>query len=118
MNANMDLGALSIEQLKRALELKEQIGQLETELANLVGSEPRAAARAVIRPKSTITPAGRARIVAAQRRRWARERALKTATQPTTSTPGKRVLSPEARAKMAAASRERWARVREQQEEK
>ena len=115
MNTNPDISNLSVDQLKRAVQLKEQITLLEQQLSSLIGSQPRAAAKMMLRPRPVISEAGRARIVAAQRRRWARERALKAAPQPTTSTPAKRVLSPEARAKMAAASRERWARVKEQQ---
>lgn len=116
MNINVDLSALSVEQLKRAVQLKEQITRLEEELATLTGSQ-RSAAKLVSRPRPMISEAGRARIVAAQRRRWARERALKAAPQPATSTPppaaaAKRVLTAEARAKMSAASKERWARVR------
>ena len=115
MNVNIDLSSLTVSQLKQALQLKEQITRLETELNRLSNTTPRAAAKMALRPRTTITPEGRARIVAAQRRRWARERALKAAPQPGLSTPGKRILSPEARAKMAAASRERWSRVRSQQ---
>ena len=116
MNTNVDLSALSVDQLKMVLRLKEQISQLESDLEALCKGQPRAAAKLANVPRSTISPAGRAKIVAAQRRRWARERALRAAPQPSISTSTKRVLSPEARAKMAAASKERWARVRAQQE--
>ena len=121
MNINVDLSALSVDQLKRAVQLKEQITRLESELALLTTSQPRsAAAKLVSRPRPTISEAGRARIVAAQRRRWARERALKAAPQTGGMPPAaaKRVLTPQARAKMSSASRERWARVRAQQDER
>ena len=114
MNANI-LSGLSVDQLKRALQLKEQISRLEKELESITGGRPAAMARSVIRPRPTISEAGRQRIVEAQRRRWARAKALQAAAQPTTtSTPGKRNLSPEARAKMSEASRARWARQREE----
>lgn len=122
MNINVDLSELSVDQLKRAVQLKEQITRLESELAALTGSQPRSAAAKLVRPRPTISEAGRARIVAAQRRRWARERALKAAPQsgqgggPPPPAAAKRVLTPQARAKMSAASRERWARVRAEQE--
>ncbi len=122
MNINVDLSALSVEQLKRAVQLKEQITRLEEELAALTSSQMRSAPKLMARPRPMISEAGRARIVAAQRRRWARERALKAAPQPATSTPppaaAKRMLTTEARAKMSAASKERWARVRAEQEGK
>jgi hypothetical protein len=120
MNTNVDLSNLSVEQLRRALQLKEQISHLERELTILSGSPVKAAAKLMSTPRSTLTEAGRARIVAAQRRRWARERALKAAPQPIATESGsmstRRNLTPEARAKMAAASRERWARVRAEQQ--
>lgn len=59
----------------------------------------------------TISAAGRARIAAAQRARWA-----KTKTKPgkvnVVTMPKKRTLSPAARKKIAAAQRARWAKVR------
>jgi hypothetical protein len=54
-----------------------------------------------------ISPAGRAKIAAAQRARWAKARASNGANSPT-----KRKMSPAARARIAAAQRARWAKVR------
>ena len=58
-------------------------------------------------PRRTISARGRARIVAAQKARWAKIRG-----QQTGSTAGKRTMSPAARRKIAAAQRARWARVK------
>ena len=58
--------------------------------------------------KRGMSAAGRARIAAAQRARWAKERGN------TVSTPraGKRRMSAEGRARIAAAAKARWARER------
>jgi hypothetical protein len=55
-------------------------------------------------PVSTISAAGRKRIAAAQRTRWAKLKS-KTATP-------KRTMSPSSRRKIAAAQRRRWAKFR------
>ena len=68
----------------------------------LSGSNPNGAAKT----KRTISVAGRKRIAAAQRARWAKQ---KQAQKP------KRTMSPSARRKIAAAQRKRWAGVRAQQ---
>jgi len=54
-----------------------------------------------------ISAAGRARIAAAQRARWAKLRGKKVV-----SMPKKRTMSAAARARIAAAQRARWAKVR------
>jgi hypothetical protein len=54
-----------------------------------------------------ISPAGRAKIAAAQRARWAKARASNGANSRT-----KRKMSPAAKARIAAAQRARWAKVR------
>jgi hypothetical protein len=54
-----------------------------------------------------ISPAGRAKIAAAQRARWAKARAGNGANSRT-----KRKMSPAAKARIAAAQRARWAKVR------
>jgi hypothetical protein len=59
----------------------------------------------------TISAAGRARIAAAQRARWAKAKG-KQAKVNVVTMPKKRALSPAARRKIAAAQRARWAKVR------
>ena len=58
-----------------------------------------------------ISAAGRARIAAAQKARWARARNGRPAGKPVT-VPKKRTMSAAARKKIAAAQRARWAKVR------
>jgi hypothetical protein len=61
--------------------------------------------------RGKMSAAGRARIAAAQRARWAKQKA--TNGKPTGAAP-KRVLSAAARKKIAAAQRARWAKVKAQ----
>lgn len=58
-----------------------------------------------------ISAAGRARIAAAQRARWARAKA-KSGKPNVITMPKKRTLSAAARRKIAAAQRARWAKVK------
>lgn len=58
-----------------------------------------------------MSAAGRARIAAAQRARWAKVKG-KSVKANVVAMPKKRVLSAAARRKIAAAQRARWARVR------
>ena len=59
----------------------------------------------------TISAAGRARIAAAQRARWAKLKG-KGPRSASTTMPKKRTMSVAARKRIAAAQRARWARVR------
>jgi hypothetical protein len=58
-----------------------------------------------------MSAAGRARIAAAQRARWAKVKAKNTKGNVVTI-PRKRTMSPAARKKIAAAQRARWAKVK------
>ena len=63
--------------------------------------------------KRTMSAEGRARIAAAQKKRWAKVKKAKSATATKTAPAKKRrTMSPEARAKIAAAARKRWAEVK------
>jgi len=61
--------------------------------------------------KGTMSAAGRARIAAAQRARWAKVKGRKVVS----ITARKRTMSPSARRKIAAAQRARWAKWKKQQ---
>lgn len=122
----------SVHQLKRALDLSEQIAKLEGQLSAILNSSSAAAspARALgaapaekktrrRRRKGKLSPEARERIAAAQRARWAKTKGTKaTADKPAALTKtGKRrkkrrAISPEARAKMAEAARRRWAAIK------
>lgn len=75
----MSIETLSAKELRKAANLKEQIADLETELNHILGSPattspkpPRAAKK-----KRGMSAAGRARVAAAQKARWAKVRAEK-----------------------------------------
>jgi hypothetical protein len=78
MPANI-LTGLSAKQLRRAATLRERIDGLEKQLATLLGAPAPAApaAKPAGKPKRKMTAAARAKIAAAQKRRWAKHRAAK-----------------------------------------
>jgi hypothetical protein len=89
----------SVVSLRRAIEITEQIEKLEAELkAVLSGSvvAPAAPAPATAKPskpakkKRTMSPEARARIVAAQKTRWAKVRAEKAAAAAASPAKGKK----------------------------
>jgi hypothetical protein len=115
----------SIDQLKRAITISEQIQKLESELASILGSSAKASAPATVaavagkrgRRKRGLSAEGRARIAAAQKARWAKVKGDSGAA-PAAAAPKagkrrkKRNLSPEARARIVAAVKRRWAKAK------
>lgn len=99
---------LSAEQLRHAADLKEKIAALQDELSQYLGG---AASAGTPGRKSRMSAEGRARIIAAQKARWARVKAGKGAGKAETKTK-KRTMSAAARAKIAAVARARWAKVK------
>jgi hypothetical protein len=111
----------NVEQLKRAIQLAEQIETLQAELAQVISTlggispqleSPGLAAQPERRRK--MSAAGRKRIAAAQRARWAKQRASQIETpalvSPAPAEPRKkRKLSAEGRARIVAALKRRWA---------
>jgi hypothetical protein len=115
----------SIDQLKRAIALSEQIQKLESELASILGSSakvsaPASSAAAAAKPgrrrrRRGLSAEGRARIAAAQKARWAKAKgttAAESAEKPAGKRRKKRQLSPEARARIVAAVKRRWAKAK------
>jgi len=124
----------SIAALRRAIEISERIASLESELRTvLAGGASRStvaasapvAAEAPSRrrgKKRKMSPEARARIVAAQKARWAKFNAAKGGTAkaakvsasapaaPAAKGKKKRKMSPEARARIVAAQKARWAK--------
>jgi len=113
----------SVSQLQRALSLAQQIERLEAEMAAILGSaapSSRAAKPAGGSPaaprkgrrRGTISPEGRARIIAAQKARWAKVRREKgtagKGAKPAKSK-AKGGLTSEGRARLAALMKARWA---------
>jgi len=80
---------------------------LDAALAALNGGSYRATGT-----RRTISAAGRARIAAAQKARWAKARGSGAQKQNVVAVPKKKTMSAAARRKIAAAQKERWAKVR------
>jgi hypothetical protein len=95
------LNSLSVAQLREAIAIKEQIEQFETQLASSFGetTTPEIAGKKHRR----MSAAGRARMVAAARARWA-----KINDTQATPTKKKRKMSAEGRARISATAKARW----------
>src|SRR5450755_3432503 len=92
---------------------EQQLKQLQSAISvieGLVGRNGTGASRNGTRPGRTMSAAGKARIAAAQRARWAKVR-KGSQVAGTKTVPVKRRMSASARRKIAAAQRARWARV-------
>ncbi len=110
---------LSPNQLREAADLQEQILTLKEQLLFVLGESPEAIAPGVAasqKPKTrNMSAAGKARISAAAKARWASFRAAKgfAVADGAVSKP-KRHLSPAAKARLAAIARARWKKVKAQ----
>jgi hypothetical protein len=118
----MSLLNLTVQQLRKAANLKDKIAALEKQLASLSSSSGIPAP--FKSKKNGMSAAGRAKIAAAQKARWAKVKAAKTkpavkavvkavakpAAKPVQK-PAKRkfVMSAAAKAKISAAAKARWA---------
>lgn len=105
---------LSLEQLKQAIAIREQIEALETKLSALGGGTSQV--EVAPRQKKGMSAAGRARVAAAQKARWAKKKqttkmgaAAATLGQPKKKT---KTMSPEARARIGFAQKARWAKIK------
>ena len=70
---------LSAKQLRRAAAIKDKIQSLESKLSHILGSSAKPVAVAAPKKRRKMSAAGRARIAAAQKARWAK---IKTAKSP------------------------------------
>ncbi len=69
---NNPLGRLSVQQLKRAVSIREQVDRLESELDRLGNGQSSIAKRSASAKKGKLSAATRARISVAMKARWAR----------------------------------------------
>jgi hypothetical protein len=101
---------LTVAQLKLAIEIREQIENLQAQLASIGGvriGRPPGSKKA--KPgKRRMSAAGRARIAAAAKARWAKFRSGAKAAKPTK----KKRFNAAARAKLSAAAKARWAKAK------
>jgi len=105
-----DILNLSIEQLRRVADIKERIESLQYELNRVLGG--RAGVKSPGGRIVRMSAAGRARIAAAQRARWAKYNAARGKSSKASGSKPRRRLSAGAKAKIAAAARARWARAK------
>jgi hypothetical protein len=97
---------LTPKQLRQAANLKEKIVALEKELNQLFGSTAKPVASPAPKKRRKMSAAGRAKIAAAAKARWAKVKGQKTAAKPVKK--ARRKMSVAARAKIAAAAKARW----------
>jgi hypothetical protein len=104
---------LTSQQLRQAADLKEKIAGLENQLAVILGATAKPASTPT--PKATkkggMSAAGRAKVAAAQKARWAKIHAAKA--KPTAKPAKKKfTMSAAAKAKLSALAKARWAKVK------
>ena len=116
---NVSLTNLSPSQLRRAAEVKEQIDALNEELGRILSGGEVSGGRTLVPSASggrrPMSAAGKAKIAAAARARWAKFRAQNGGTPSAngngSSTP-KRTMSPAAKKRIAEAQKARWAKLK------
>jgi hypothetical protein len=99
------LNSLSVAQLREAVAIKEQIEQLETQLASIFGETtmPEVAGK----KRRRMSAAGKANMAAAARARWAKIKGTQA-----TPTKKRRKMSAEGRARISAAAKARWKKAK------
>ena len=105
----MNLFDLTVNQLKRAAAIKEQIEALNKELRGMLGVSGKSGAAP--KKKRTMSAAAKRNIAAAQRARWTNLRRANPATP--SANPAakakKKTMSPAAKAKLSAKLKAYWA---------
>jgi hypothetical protein len=107
----MSLINLSIQQLRQAANLKEKIAALEKKLSQVLGSTESIVTKAP-KKKGGMSIAGKARIAAAQKARWAKIKAAKPTGKAGKPAKKKRTMSAAARARISAMAKARWAKAK------
>jgi hypothetical protein len=101
---------ISPTQLRQAADIKEKMEALQNELDVLLGATSRPGPEPAAPKKRRMSAAGRARIAAATRARWAGIKGAKTAVSATRHK--KRTVSAAMKARLRALAKDRWAKVR------
>jgi hypothetical protein len=102
------IATLSAQQLRRAANIKDKIQSLQNELNRILGSTVNAVAAP--KKKRKMSAAGRRKIAAAQKARWAKAKGTKSAAA--SAKKPKRQMSAAARAKISAAAKARWTKIK------
>jgi hypothetical protein len=106
----MNIANLSVQTLRQAADLKEKIESLEKQLAAFLGSTAKPASTSTTKApkKKGMSAAGKAKIAAAQKLRWAKIKAAK----PAPKAKKKFTMSAAAKAKLSAMMKARWAKAK------
>jgi hypothetical protein len=104
----MNVTDLSPDELRRAAAIKDQIHALATKLHRILGSRTSEGASRV-RRRRKMSPAARAKIAAAQRARWAKQRGTKA---PKAAVKPRRKVSAAARNRLSQLAKARWAKAK------
>lgn len=105
----------TVSQLQRSLQIAEQIAKLQAEMEAIFQGSASPVAKAAPGPvkpkKGTMSAKGRANIVAAQKKRWAKIKSAKKAPAKAPKAPvkKKRRFSPAVLQKLRDAMKKRWA---------
>jgi hypothetical protein len=100
---------LTPQQLRKAADIQERILLLQEQLTHLLGAGPDTDATPPTK-KRTMSAAGRARIAAATKARWAKFRATRHLAP--ASKKVKRKMSARAKAKLSKIAKARWKKAR------
>jgi hypothetical protein len=105
----MNLHDLTVNQLKRAAAIKEQIETLNKELRSILGASAKSGAAP--KKKRTMSASVKRKIAAAQKTRWANLRQAKPATRSVKPAvkAKKKTVSPATKAKLSAKLKAYWA---------
>ena len=106
----MNIFDLTVNQLKRAAAIKEQIGDLNHELRSILGGSAKSGAAP--KKRRTMSASAKRAIAAAQKARWAKIRGAKPATlsaKPAAKAKKKKTMSRAAKAKLSAKLKAYWA---------
>jgi hypothetical protein len=105
----MNLFDLTVNQLKRAAAIKEQIEGLNKELATILGAS--AKSEAAPNKKRTMSASVKKKIAAAQKARWAKVQGVRPAAVSVnpSAKAKKKTMSPAAKAKLSAKLKAYWA---------
>jgi len=114
--SNMSIQSLTATQLRQAADLKEKIESLQKKLAALLPGNEISASKAAVpaKKKRGMSAAGRARVSAAAKKRWAKIKAAKLSVKPAAKPAPKmrRKMSAAAKAKLSKLAKERWAKAK------
>jgi hypothetical protein len=99
--------SLSVQQLRRAADIKEKLEILEKELGQILGSSTKPGIQAAPKTRRKLSAAVRAKMAAAAKKRWAKLKGQKLAVKPVKK--ARRKMSAAGRARIAAAAKARWA---------